>query len=316
MTSEKLQQQYSLLTDQSGFVVLPKRCHLLLTGDDRSKFLNNFCTANISELSAGQGAELFILDTRGKTIAFGHVFNLQQGLLISTAAGDQSNSLMQHLDKYVIREDVSITDQSDSTASVFVIGKLSAEKLGVSDLDQNQTSSIEFGRLIAHVELAGFGFLINCDVNETDKLVQHLESLGIGHCELDALQSVRHEYGTPWTGFEIDESNLPQELRRDEKAISFTKGCYLGQETVAKIDAFGHVNKFMVAVQITEGGALEQETEIQIDGSKIGTIKTVAFSSKLKSSLALGFVKCKFADPGTEVSIGKSKGKIASLPIH
>ena len=144
MISQELQQQVVCLTDEAGFVRLPPRCELVLRGGDRSKFLNNFCTADIEKLENGFVTELFILDTRGKTLAFGHVAKLDEDIFISTAAAEQSNELLQHLDKYIIREDVSIENRTDAIASFFISGKQHPNLLDPNfTIVQNQIRSIE-----------------------------------------------------------------------------------------------------------------------------------------------------------------------------
>ena len=319
MISETLQHQYVTLTQSAGFTSLPQRCELWLKGDDRVKFLNNFCTADLEKLENGSVTEFFILDTRGKTLSFGHVAKLEYGILISTAAGGQADELVQHLDKYIIREDVNIENCTDSTASYFVTGALAEAKLSDElSLSKNQLTECQFNAIhcrVANIELADFGFLITCNDQDSAAMENHLDSLGITQCDLDALHMKRTEYGTPWFGIEINETNLPQEMRRDEKSISFTKGCYLGQETVAMIDAFGHVNKFLVAIQLDTDNSIEPGTEIFAGESKIGAIKSVSHSPSLDSNVALGFVKCKFAESGTELSVGPTVGKVVSLPI-
>ncbi|MEM9413470.1 MAG: glycine cleavage T C-terminal barrel domain-containing protein, partial [Planctomycetota bacterium] len=129
-----------------------------------------------------------------------------------------------------------------------------------------------------------------------------------------SLNRIRIEYGTPWYGTEIDEKNLPQELRRDEKAISFNKGCYLGQETVAKLDAFAHINKHLIAIQFDNRP--DDDSDLLSDNKKIGKIRNVAYSPKTGKWLALAVAKCKQSEPGMKLTDGKKAvGTVIEVPI-
>ena len=104
-----------------------------------------------------------------------------------------------------------------------------------------------------------------------------LEKAGVAKCSEKVLDWVRIENQTPWFGQDMDERNLPQELNRDNKAISFEKGCYLGQETVARIDAIGHVNQLLVGLQVFWREALPLPgTELTADDKVVGRITSVA----------------------------------------
>ncbi len=313
MISNELMDSYQAATDNGGFFSLPKRCWLELTGNDRAAFLHNFCTADINGLQPGTSAELFILDGRGKTLAFGHVFAIDQRLLITTAYPEHSSLLFQHLDKYVIREDVAIVNQTDFWSTLYVIGTAQSQLDLASNLALNEVRNITFEShrmMAANIELATAGTLLLIEKNDVAAIKQTLTESNITELPVDVFEILRMEAGTPAYGSEVDETNLPQEFRRDEKAISFTKGCYLGQETVAKIDAMGHVNKFLVAVEFEGEQAPAIACELLVDDKKVGVLKSCVYSPKLNAWLGLGFVKCHFAKPGTMVVCDYQPGKI------
>ena len=305
-----------------GFFKLPDRTWLQLTGQDRAAFLHNFCTADIKKLAEGEVTELFILDTRGKTLAFGHVFCCSDSLLISTADGVNSESLRQHLDKYVIREDVEIQYVSGDREDLFVLGPSAIEAANqLIELAQNQCRVTEVNDqpvFLAAIELAGFGVLISGKADGVQVMREFLSDNDVVQFSNDVLKSLRLAHGTPMYGVEIDGSNLPQELRRDEKAISFTKGCYLGQETVAKIDAIGHVNRFLVGLMF-EGefiDGIEIGCDVTKAGAKIGALQSFTFSPFLQGTIGLAYVKRNQADVGNEVVVGDLAAKVTGFPIQ
>ena len=294
---------------------LPPRTWLKLTGKDRAAFLNNFCTADIAKLKPGTSTELFVLDTRGKILAFGNVFALPEALLISTADRSQSNSIREHLDKYVIREDVEIVDVSNNAIDFFVLGNepssLSKQLAGLGENDCVEFSIGSDTFFGANIELAGFGLLIRSVPEQLNQFRQQMSVVGATEGSDDLFELLRIAGGVPAYGVEIDDSNLPQELRRDEKAISFTKGCYLGQETVAKIDAIGHVNRFLVGLVFGENSTSELPgtgDEIFLDGKKIGELKSITFSPQHNRWIGMGYVKRNQADSGNEVRHWRFRG--------
>ncbi len=320
MVSQELLEQYELLTKSTGFVCLDDRSWLELTGNDRAAFLQNFCTADIQSLDVGQVTELFVLDTRGKIVGFGHVLALESSLQITVNGQQAGEAIREHLDKYIIRDDVEINDRTTEFATVFVCGPTTDSTLAVQfQTPANTTSQVsgnDFSATTANVEIAGEGILIAVPKEQLQALLDSLASgESLQQCSESALTMLRLERGTPWLVNEVDNNNLPQELRRDDKAISFTKGCYLGQETVAKIDAFGHVNKFLVGFQIDTDKLPERDAIITNDDAKTGVLKTTAYSPQLKSWLGLGYVKCKQSEPGTKLQIGSTEAKVVQLPL-
>lgn len=323
MVSPATLEHYERLKSGAAYAPLADHAWIELSGKDRQTFLHNLCTADIKSLASGTGTELFILDTRGKTFGFGHVFAFEDRLLVTIGCKAAGAKVCEHLDRYLIREDVQITDRSNEMQLCFVpTGDGGLESLAPElRLPPNSVSAIDQlapNLIAANIELAGPGLLLATSKENTEPLNQWFANNQFSACGEDEFAMHRLEHGTPWYGKEIDETNLPQELRRDDKAISFTKGCYLGQETVAKIDAFGHVNRFLVGMQIECETADElpaADSLITVDEKKAGILKSTAYSPRLEGWLGLGFVKCKMAEPDTIVSVGSTNAKIIKLPI-
>lgn len=304
-----IQAQYDSLTQSSGFVKLPNRCFVSMTGEDRQKLLHSFCTNDIKKLTNGDVCEAFVLNTKGKLLGHVHAIAADDELLL-TGHGDQSSTLIEHLDKYVIREDVEMSVRDDELSSIFACGDKVAEGLakicgelpGLNQFTQHQTDSISFK--LVRIELAGPGFLIICDASSIDELALSLSTSGIKECSSAALEIVRIEACTPWFGIDADDSNLPQELQRDEIAISFDKGCYLGQETVARIDARGRVNQLLTGFRFT-GDSTPPLGEFSHDEKTAGRITSFAqlptSNSQTASYIAMGYVRRQFQDPGTQL---------------
>ena len=304
MSDLELKKEYQALTDESGFVILENRTTVELKGDDRNAFLHNFCTNDIKKLEPGNACEAFVLNGKGKILGYVHVLALEKELLL-TGHGDQSSVLIEHLDKYVIREDVELANRTDDFVSVFVCGQASIEKLAglVSELpDANKISPGPIGKSrvrICNVEVAGSGFLLMTRKSDLEALELALTEAGIVKCSANALELVRVERKTPWFSLDVDETNLPQELQRDDKAISFDKGCYLGQETVARIDARGRVNQLLVGFTFESEDDAKQG-ELVVDEKAAGRVTSLV---KLPNgeNIGLGYVRRQFMESGTKV---------------
>jgi folate-binding protein YgfZ len=143
-----------------------------------------------------------------------------------------------------------------------------------------------------------------------------LRDAGARPCGFDALEAARLEAGTPWYGRDITDKNLPQEVARDPLAISFVKGCYIGQETVARIDALGHVNKLLVGVRFPGAShAPEPGTDLTAAGQSVGQITSSALSPKLGHPLALAYIRRGHHEPGTRLDSDQGPAEVIGLPV-
>ena len=267
-----------------------------LTGGDRLQFLHNFCTNEIKALPANGVCEAFILDGKGKILFHVHVLNAKDALWLHSVAKD-ADQMIEHLDKYLLRDDVQM-EKIENRQCTFLAGLNAGSELKEmfpSPLAENELVEMVEGSLAAHVELAGLGFLV---ISENQQILHER----IIECNSDAFHAVRIENRTPWMGIEIDDSNLPQELLRDDKAISFTKGCYLGQETVARIDAIGRVNRVIVLVRCEQ--PIQSGAELLMADKKVGSLLSVTWSPDQNTYLAAAIVRRPHEKTGTEITCG------------
>jgi folate-binding protein YgfZ len=142
-----------------------------------------------------------------------------------------------------------------------------------------------------------------------------LAAAGATPCDPDAFHAARIEWGFPLFGIDISDKNLPQEVARDALAISFVKGCYLGQETVARIDALGHVNKTLVGVRFDGHTVPATGLELSASGNKVGEVASATWSPRLKAPLALAYVRRGSNTPGTRPTSSAGNAEVVALPI-
>ncbi len=313
---------YPIFTDGCAFIRLPARTHIELLGADRQQFLHNLCTNDIKGLQPGTGCEAFITSVQGKTLGHILVFSGKESLVFDTVP-DQGEQLIPHLDRYLITEDVQITDRSTEWSELAVAGSKANDVLKQCGLDVpmaplNHIDGLIDGHAVSvrQVDMTSAPcFFLQTASNEQVVLINKLREYGATECNADVLETARIEHGWPCFAVDISERNLPQEINRNEQAISFTKGCYLGQETVARIDAMGHVNRLLVGLRF-DGEEIPPPGTKLLDGEKeIGEVTSATLSPRLDAPLALAFVRHQLADIGTQLQSEIGLAQIIALPL-
>jgi folate-binding protein YgfZ len=315
--------QYAALAKGAGLIDVCDRTRLVLRGADRAKFLHNLCTNEVRRLAPGSGCEAFLTNVQGKVLGHILVFCEPDCLVIDTVAG-QAATIAAHLDRYLIREDVQVADASAERAEWLLAGNASPDllaRLGViapaGRLDHAPASVGGVPVSVRRVDMAGpMGFLIDSPRDQAAALADALVAAGAVSCDPASAESARIEAGWPEFGRDISDDNLPQEVARDDRAISFTKGCYLGQETVARIDALGHVNKTLVGVTFPSDSKPTVGEELSAEGKAAGRVTSVAFSPRLRAPLAMAYVRRGSNAPGTELACAVGSATVVRLPLQ
>lgn len=278
------------------------RTVIRILGKDRVSHLHNFCTADVKGMSLGEVREAMVLDSKGKLLGLVHLLAGPEELMLVTVP-DQAGTLIGHLDRYVIREDVRFVDSSAEPQHWLVFPTagmqpaIDGDSGGLpSGIDwpapgRFLDSTTESGLLrIARAGFAGDSLLVQCEAGSTFRIGQWLASAGVSATEAErgSLDRYRVWQRCPWFGVDCNPDNLPQELDRDGIAISFTKGCYLGQETVARIDALGHVNRKLAILQSVATGPLPAVgSRLVWEGKTVGTLTTVTADGDRWCGLAM-----------------------------
>ncbi len=242
---------YRALVTQAALVELGSRTQIEISGADRATWLHNLTTNEVRKLAVGAGCETFLTNVQGKTVSHAFLFAGADSIILDTVGG-QAETILKHFDHYLITERVTLEDRSDDWGELFLGGPESAALLaaatGVSppaELLGHAPATLAGKRVwLRRVELTGpEGFEISAEAADLPAVREAIFAAGARPCVTAAFAAARIEWGFPLYGQDISDKNLPQEVARDARAISFVKGCYLGQETVARIDALGHVNR-------------------------------------------------------------------------
>lgn len=256
-----------------------------ISGKDRVKWLNNLVTNDIKKVSASS-IECFVTDVKGRTLSHGAIIEENERLLYFSWGADQATRLISHWDRYIIREDVLLTDASKSSQWIFGKGIALESSIPFHPLGKNWS-------------------LVQLDAVETvdSWLVSFPTPPRLA--DDNAIEWERILNRWPIAGKDFDEKNLPQELDRNASAISFTKGCYLGQETVARLDALGQVQKKLVQIELKALSLktlqLAPNTPVFRNEQEAGYITSLAHDGGYDRWLGLAYVKRSFFATGTEL---------------
>lgn len=296
---------------------LGHRTTVTARGPDAARFIDGFATAAIGPLTVGSGTETFFADARGWVIALAVVLRIDDGLLIDAEPGLGAR-LCDHLEHFHIRERLELVDASADWSSLLLFGPAATAWLvghGANDSlplfghQQSMLGGVAV-RLLRTDWWSDSCWLVRCQAHDRARLVEWLRQQGPAEADAAAVEALRIERGTPHP-CDLPEKTLPQELGRDDRALSFTKGCYLGQETVARLDALGHVNRRLVAVAVD--GDLRAGAEVRDGGGdSFGILTSACHSLRLGCGLGLGVLSTKAA--ASVITVDGMAARIVKVP--
>jgi aminomethyltransferase len=286
-------ESYSALRERAAWIDLSGRGKIRATGDDRARLLHSMTTNHIQELIPGSGCYAFFLTPQGRIIADANIFCMPDHLLIDTEP-ETRHRVLEHLEKFIIADDVTLHDFTDAYGAINVEGPQAETVLnrcGVPTAHLPYTL-IEWAHgQIAHVNYTGqpgYSFIFPKEMRAA--VIAHLTEAGIPQVDLATADVVRVENGRPRYGIDITETTLPQETQIG-KAIHPSKGCYIGQEIVERVRSRGHVNKLLSALDIQTSEPPPAGAAIQADGKDVGTITSAAYSPSRNHTVAMGMVR-------------------------
>jgi folate-binding protein YgfZ len=310
-----------------GVADVSGRALVTVQGADRAKFLHNLCSNDVLRLKPGEGCEAFLLNAKGRIV--GHVFIYstsmegEEALVLDSAPG-QGDRLVAHLDRYIIREKVVLQNETELFGQLLLAGSEAAKLLVAlgcrppqETLENHPVQIAGSPAVLRRSGLAGSdSFSVVCRRAQVEEVAGVLQCAGAIPCGATAVEAVRIEAGVPLYGADISEDNLPQEVDRNQQAISFTKGCYLGQETVARIDALGHVNRTLVGLRLDGNQLPAPGCELKAGDSVVGAVTSAAFSPRFGKTVALGYVRQGQNQPGVRLWSPVGEAEVVALPMR
>jgi len=313
---------YSALRGRAAWIDLSGRGKIRLTGDDRARLLHAMTTQHIQQMRPGEGAYAFFLNAQGRILGDVNVFCFADHFLLDTEPETRAK-LYEHLDRYIIADDVTLEDATEQLATIAVEGPgagAALEALGAT-LPTDDYATAAWGDItVARVSSTGAGgcFLF-VPAAAKDDFLQRLAALP--QASNDDARIVRIEHGRPRYGEEITERYLVQETGQMH-GIHFTKGCYLGQEIVERVRSRAQIHRVLRRLEIERlgdgqpaSGAFappEPGTKLQSGDAQAAEIASSVYSPALGKVVALAYVRTPFAEPGTEIVTGEYKATVHS----
>jgi folate-binding protein YgfZ len=316
--------EFAALISGCGIYDLSGRAKLKLTGSDQVRWLNGMVTNNIRDLAVNHGVYAFLLNPQGRILGDLYSYNRGGSLLIDT---DQSQleKILGIFDKYIIMDDVEVANISDQLTTIGVAGPKAREVLQTAGIDLQELKPLEFADISwKNTELTilrsdnpnveSFELWLkpeNVSVVWDALIVAAAKSAGAAAVEL-----LRIAAGIPRYGQDIRERDLPPETGQD-RALHFSKGCYVGQEIVERIRSRGAVHRQFVGFEIKASSLPVVGTKIQVEGKDVGEITSVASlpSTNGERSVALGYIRREVGTPGKQVYAGDTELTVAQLPF-
>lgn len=284
---------YEGLHTAAAWFNLSGRGLVRMTGEDRTRLLHAMTTNDIQKLAPWHGCYTFFLNAQGRILADANVFALDNSYLLDTEL-EIGEKLMQHIDQYVIADDVTLADESRQWAVVDVEGPESSkvlEQLNAKGFEQPWDIDAWEGGMIAAVSATGAaGFRILIPASEKSEVIARLANAGIPEATPDEVRAARIENGKPRYGEDITERYLTQETNQMH-AVTFGKGCYLGQEIVERVRSRAQIHRMLHPVRIHSQSPPEPGAKLSVEGKDIAEITSAVFSPRFEEVAALAYVR-------------------------
>jgi folate-binding protein YgfZ len=289
---------YELVTESAGLVDRSDRAKFIVRGSEAADFLQGQVSNDVEALEPGSGCYATVLSHKGKLRTDLRILRDADSFWLDTEA--IGHAVLEHmLRTYSLGREVEFEDVTESRAILSVVGPAARERLDAAPQEQEHSFVTgEHGTYVAT--------LLGVDV-----ICEPGTALEVEVVSDEAAECVRIEAGRPRLGFDMDSETMPQEAGITERAVSFTKGCYVGQETVARLHYKGRPNRHLRGLRLSEPA--ERGAEIVFGGKAVGRLASTCVSPRL-GPIGLALVR-REAEPGATVEVGGAPGEVVGLPF-
>jgi folate-binding protein YgfZ len=320
--------EHAALRDRAGVIDRSQRGKVEATGRDRVSFLQGMLTSDVKALATGQGGRAAFLDVHGKVLSLLVVHSLADRLVLEMDRGLVAPTLA-GLDRFLISERVEFEDASDAHGLLTVAGpaaRAAVEKLAgqpLPDIAPWHHARLEVEgealRVVRNDELGEEGYDLWLRPEALASWWERAMAAGAQPVGRAAWEVCRVEAGTVRHGADVTESTLILETGLED-VYSLTKGCYIGQEVVARVTYRGHVNRKLVGFTFPDARIPAPGAPVQVGGKDVGRITSAVVSPALGRGVALGYLRREHWEPGTPVEVAGDGGPlpavVAALPFY
>jgi folate-binding protein YgfZ len=307
--------EYRAVTEACGVLDRSDRGKLALSGADAKGFLQGQVTNDVEQLTPGRGCYAAVLTPKGKMLGDLRILDAGDELLLDTERV-ALQGLFNMIRRFSIGYDVQLHKRTLERGLLSLLGPGADALAGSGALPAEEHShvDVEIGVVPVRAIRTDVGIDLLCDSERSEALREELTAEGALPVSESVAECLRVERGRPRYGVDLDDSVIPQEAGLNERAVSFTKGCYVGQETVARLHYRGKPNRHLRGLRCAS--AVGSGEEIAFEGRVVGRVGTAVLSPRL-GAIALGFVR-REAPPGTHVSVGAGgiPAEVVELPFN
>jgi folate-binding protein YgfZ len=286
---------------------------IAVTGPDGAEYLQGQVTNDVEALAVGEGQYAALLDRKG---------HMQTDLRVLRSGAEEiqvdlepapKDQALRHLTMYSIGRDVAVADATEERALLSLIGPRAAEIAAAPPLPEFANESATIAGTPALAVGTRDGIDLFCAAADRDRLLAALIEAGAVEVSPEAVEIVRIEAGVPRFGAEMDAGTMPAEAAIVDEAVSFTKGCYIGQETVARHHYKGKPNKHLRGLKLS--GAAAPGASLRLGEKEVGTLGGAVVSPAL-GPIGLAIVR-REAEPGSELTVGEDgvTAEVVALPF-
>jgi folate-binding protein YgfZ len=321
---------YRAARNTSAFINRVDRGRIVVSGADRRSYLQGLLTNDIAALAPGTGCYAAYLTPQGRMIADLYVYELGDVILL-TVPVQVKDTVLAKLDQFIFSEDVQLGDVTEAFAQTTVLGPQAAQTIAAQFEDagaERLTPLPEHGNVRASFrggaaivvrtfERGVPGFDLFVERERAGDLADALRNAGVAELDDTTGEALRIEGGVPMFGRDMDETIIPLEAVIEPRAVSFTKGCYVGQEVIIRVMHRGHgrVAKKLVGLAVAGDAVPAAGAAVREGDREIGHVTSSAWSPALGQPIALGYVQRDFVEPGTRVKVGDSDAEVRALPF-
>ena len=310
-TTDSAAADYRVLTEQVGLVDRSERGKLALTGTEAREFLHGQVSNDIEALEPGRGCYAAFLTPKGKMLGDLRVLDLGDELFLDTERS-ALQELFNMIRRFKLGRDVELHKRTVERALLSLVGPGAREIAGAAELgsDEHDNAPGVLGGVPVRLVATDVGVDVICDA-ETAAAVK--AALGVPEVSEAAAEVLRVERGRPRYGVDLDDSVIPQEAGLNERAVSFTKGCYVGQETVARLHWRGKPNRHLRGLRLSEPVATGEP--LQLGERAVGRVGSSVLSPA-HGPIALAIVR-REASPGDTLAAGDGgvSATVVELPF-
>ncbi len=309
----ELDAEYRQLREECGLVNRSDRAVIAVTGPDGAEYLQGQLTNDVESLAVGEGQYAALLDRKGHMQSDMRVLRPGEEEILVETEGLARAAVVKHLTMYSIGRDVAVDDVSEERAVLSLIGPRSVEIAGSAALPENFCDATSVGGVECLAVGTRDGIDLIAAAGERERLREALLEAGAVEVSAAAAEILRIESGVPRFGAEMGSETMPAEAGIVDDAVSFTKGCYIGQETVARLHYKGRPNRHLRGLRLS--AAAEPGAVLRLGEKEVGRLGSAGVSPAL-GPIGLAILR-REAEPGVELAVGEDgvTAEVTALPF-